>query len=45
VLAAKPLRVIFNPGTESRLLQQALSEAGVEWMEDCTLIMLDSNKF
>ncbi|MEJ2214939.1 MAG: CoA-binding protein, partial [Gammaproteobacteria bacterium] len=45
VLAAKPQRVIFNPGTESKLLQKALSEAGIDWLADCTLIMLDANKF
>lgn len=45
VLSAKPGRVIFNPGTESHALQQALSDAGIEWLEDCTLIMLDANKF
>ena len=45
IVASKPGRVIFNPGTESAELQQALSDAGIEWFEACTLVMLRTNQF
>jgi predicted CoA-binding protein len=40
-----PDRVIFNPGTESRELQQRLDEAGIPWLEACTLVMLKTGTF
>lgn len=45
VIAAKPKRVIFNPGTESAALMQALDAQQIEYVRDCTLIMLDNNRF
>jgi len=45
VCALKPTRVIFNPGTESDEIQQAFEQAGIECVVDCTLIMLDENRF
>jgi len=45
LMALNPGRVIFNPGTESRLYQQRLNEAGIEWLEACTLVMLRTNQF
>lgn len=45
LMALNPGRVIFNPGTESRLYQQKLDEAGIEWLEACTLVMLKTNQF
>lgn len=45
LMALNPARVIFNPGTESRRYQQALDEAGIEWLEACTLVMLRTNQF
>lgn len=45
IVALKPGRVIFNPGTESRELQQALSNASIEWFEACTLVMLKTDTF
>jgi hypothetical protein len=44
-VALNPRRVIFNPGTESAPLQQALDEAGIEWLEACTLVMLRTGQF
>lgn len=40
-----PERVIFNPGTKSVPAQQALTEAGIHWIEACTLILLRNNQF
>lgn len=45
IIELKPERVIFNPGTESKLLAEKLSQAGIPFVHDCTLIMLDSHKF
>jgi predicted CoA-binding protein len=41
----RPGRVIFNPGTESRLVQDRLDEAGIAWLEACTLVMLRTDQF
>lgn len=41
----KPERVIFNPGTENDLFAKELSSAGIEVIEACTLVMLDTDKF
>lgn len=45
LIAMKPERVIFNPGTENPKFQQMLTEKGIDWEEACTLVMLRSNQF
>ena len=45
LVTLNPQRVIFNPGTESRKFQRALDEAGIEWLEGCTLVMLKTGVF
>ena len=40
-----PKRVIFNPGTENREFEGMLQLAGIETVEDCTLVMLGSNRY
>lgn len=45
VCTLKPQRVIFNPGTESDEIQKKFEQAGIECVRDCTLIMLDENRF
>jgi predicted CoA-binding protein len=45
IVALAPGRVIFNPGTESRVVQQRLDEAGIPWLEACTLVMLRTGQF
>ena len=45
ILAIKPRRIIFNPGTESRQLMQAYNAAGIETLEACTLVMLQADLF
>ncbi len=40
ILNLNPGRVICNPGTESKELQQRLDAAGISWLEGCTLVML-----
>ncbi|BAO45521.1 CoA-binding protein [Thiolapillus brandeum] len=45
ILDLKPGRVIFNPGTESAKLQQALDQAAIPWEEACTLVLLRTGQF
>lgn len=45
LLALHPRRVIFNPGTECADCQRELAQQGIEVVQDCTLIMLDSGYF
>lgn len=45
IVRLRPGRVIFNPGTETPELQQALSAAGIPWEEACTLVMLRTGQY
>lgn len=45
IVALRPGRVIFNPGTESDVVQQRLNEAGIDWFEACTLVMIKTDQF
>ncbi|MFN5026079.1 MAG: CoA-binding protein [Bacteroidota bacterium] len=45
LLKLKPARVIFNPGTENPELQALLREQGIEVVEACTLVMLQTGQF
>lgn len=44
-MALKPKRIIFNPGTHNKKLEQMAAEAGITTVKDCTLIMLDMGDF
>ncbi len=45
MVALRPGRVIFNPGTESAEVVAALDAAGIPWEEACTLVMLRTGQF
>ena len=45
MVALKPRRVIFNPGTESTQVVAALEKNGIEWENACTLVLLQTNQF
>ena len=45
ILAAKPARVIFNPGTENPEAYARLDAAGIAHEEACTLVLLRSGQF
>ena len=45
IVRLRPGRVIFNPGTESKVVQRRLDDAGIEWFEACTLVMLRTDQF
>ncbi len=43
--AISPRRVIFNPGTENPVLEEALLKKGIEVEEACTLVLLHTGQF
>lgn len=45
ILAARPRRIIFNPGTESHKLEDMYQDHGIETMRACTLVLLRTNQF
>lgn len=45
IIALKPKRVIFNPGTENPDAYKRLSQAGIETTEACTLVLLRTGQF
>jgi predicted CoA-binding protein len=45
IIALKPGRVIFNPGSESKVLAKKLTAEGIPFVHDCTLVMLQSDQF
>ncbi|MDA3956772.1 CoA-binding protein [Oceanispirochaeta sp.] len=45
IVTLNPGRVIMNPGTESDSLKEALDQAGIPWMEACTLVLLRTSQF
>lgn len=45
IIGLKPNRVIFNPGTESEELELKLMENHIPYVKDCTLIMLEHDRF
>jgi len=45
LLALKPRRIIFNPGTENEELEKIAQKAGIETIEGCTLVMLSIGTF
>jgi predicted CoA-binding protein len=45
ILSLKPKRLVFNPGTENKILfDKALAE-GIECIEACTLVMLSIGNY
>lgn len=45
LIALKPRRVIFNPGTENAALEESLIAAGIACEEACTLVLLRTGQF
>ncbi|MDA3823826.1 MAG: CoA-binding protein [Bacteroidales bacterium] len=45
ILSLNPQRIIFNPGTINEAFMEELTEKGIEVVEGCTLVMLDSGEF
>jgi uncharacterized protein len=45
ILEAKPRRIIMNPGAENGGLAEEARAAGIEVVEGCTLVMLQTGSF
>ena len=45
IIAAKPRRIIMNPGAENPALGEKAEAAGIEVVEGCTLVMLSTGQF
>jgi predicted CoA-binding protein len=45
MIALKPERIIFNPGTENPILVQLAHAAGISTIEACTLVMLKTGQY
>jgi tRNA (adenine37-N6)-methyltransferase len=45
ILAARPRRVIFNPGSENPVLSERLKRNGIEVLDACTLVLLTTGQF
>ncbi|MDZ8118620.1 CoA-binding protein [Pontiella agarivorans] len=45
LMALGPRRVIFNPGAENPKLQLALLANGIDVLEACTLVLLNTGQF
>jgi len=45
LIGLKPVRILFNPGTENPLFFQKATEAGIDVQNVCTLVMLTTGQF
>lgn len=45
ILAQKPKRIIFNPGTENMVLAKLAQEQGIEVLNACTLVLLSIDQY
>jgi predicted CoA-binding protein len=45
ILKLNPERIVFNPGTENREFEDMLSAAGIEVVEDCTIMMVQGGRY
>lgn len=45
IASLNPKRVIFNPGTENKELQNMLDTLKIEWEESCTLVLLTTKQY
>ena len=45
IIALKPKRVIFNPGTENREFRRLLISEGIAAEDSCTLVLLSTQQY
>lgn len=45
LIKLNPKRVIFNPGTENKNLEEILNKNGIKTINACTLVMLNTNQY
>ena len=45
IISLKPRRIIFNPGAENEELERIAAVAGIDVLEACTLVMLNTGQY
>ena len=45
IINLAPRRIIFNPGTENPILASLAAKNGIETMEACTLVLLNTGQY
>jgi len=45
ILSLKPKRIVFNPGTYNPQFAELAKKEGIEVVDDCLLVMLNTGKF
>lgn len=45
IIALRPRRLIFNPGTENPLFEEKARQAGIVTQEACTLVLLQTGQY
>lgn len=45
IVALKPRRIIFNPGTENSVPQNLATSQKIETIDACTLVLLQTNQY
>lgn len=45
IIAAKPRRIIFNPGAENTELEKLAEQNGIKTEEACTLVLLNTGQY
>lgn len=45
IIGLKPKRIIFNPGSYNPTLDKLARQHRIEVVEDCTLVMLETNNY
>jgi predicted CoA-binding protein len=45
IIALRPKRVIFNPGSENKILADKLEQVGIKTENACTLVLLQTGQF
>jgi len=45
ILSLHPKRIIFNPGTDNEELVEMATEKGIQAIEACTLVMLNTGQY
>jgi uncharacterized protein len=45
IFKLNPRRIIFNPGTENRNLEEAAASRGIEVLHACTLVLLSTRSY
>lgn len=45
IVTLKPKRIIFNPGTENSELADMAESIGIQCLEGCTLVMLQTGQY